>query len=409
VQRSGQSGEGGKAGARPLAGVTVLDLTQFAAGPYCTMLLADAGARVIKVEPPGGEPYRREGTPLGQASDGSRVASYILRFSRDKESVTLDLKTPDGVAALRALAKSVDVLVQNFKPGTVERLGIDYRTLQAMNPRLVYASVSGFGQRDFLPSPYVDAPAFAVVSEAMGGVMDRLGDDTCAPHWSGVSLGDLFPGGLAVAGILMALVQRERDGIGQHVDISLADAMTSLNEKAILRYLVTGSTPPRGVDEDESAIVLRATGGWVLVVMDGDEDVRRVCARIGASRLPGELPPVGTDGRHRFLVDVVGRAVQDWVGQRDVDAVCRSLRSHCGFVTKVFTARDAVESEHTRARDMLIDVDYGPYGRHLVVNSPIKFSGHSPRRPPRVHLVGEDTGAVLGALALDGVDRPDHG
>jgi crotonobetainyl-CoA:carnitine CoA-transferase CaiB-like acyl-CoA transferase len=379
-------------------------LTQFAAGPYSTMLLADAGARVIKIEPPAGEPYRHEGISLGQAPDGSAVGSYIVRFSRDKQSVALDLKTPGGVAALRALVKSADVLVQNFKHGTAERLGIGYPTLHEVNPRLIYASVTGFGQPDFLPSPYGGAPAFAVVSEAMGGVMDRLGDETCAPHWSGVSLGDLFPASLAVAGILMALIQRERTGVGQLVDIALADAMTSLNEKAISTYTVTGAAPPRGVDDDESFIVVRAAGGWVLVVMDGDADVTQICDLVGSPHLADGLPPLGSTGRHRFITDVVGHTVQAWVGQRDVEAVCNLLRDHCAFVTKVFTARDVTASEHTRAREMLIEVDYGPYGVHTVVNSPIKFSADPPRLRPRVHLTGEDTDAVLEELALDEAD-----
>jgi formyl-CoA transferase len=406
VQTSGRQGQAddGDSGARPLAGVIVLDLTQFAAGPYTTMLLADAGARVIKIEPPAGEPYRHEGISLGRAPDGSAVGSYIVRFSRDKQSVTLDLKTPGGIAALRALVKAADVLVQNFKPGTAERLGIDYSTLREVNPRLIYASVTGFGQPDFLPSPYASAPAFAVVSEAMGGVMDRLGDQTCAPHWSGVSLGDLFPGSLAVAGILMALIQRERSGVGQQVDIALADAMTSLNEKAISTYTVTGATPSRGIDDDESSVVVRAAGGWVLVVMDGDADVAEVCGLVGSPHLADGLPPPGSGGRRRFITDVVGHLVQAWVGQRGVEAVCDLLRGHCAFVTKVFTARDVAASEHTRAREMLLEVDYGRYGTHTVVNSPIKFSADPPRPRPRVHLVGEDTDAVLEELALDEAD-----
>lgn len=406
MQVSGPNGEAddGSRDTRPLAGVVVLDLTQFAAGPYSTMLLADAGARVIKIEPPAGEPYRHEGTPLARAPDGSAVGSYIVRFSRDKQSVTLDLKTPGGCLALHAMARSADVLVQNFKPGTVERLGIDYPTLHEVNPRLIYASVTGFGEPDFLPSPYANAPAFAVVSEAMGGVMDRLGDATCAPHWSGVSLGDLFPGGLAVAGILMALIQRERTGVGQHVDIALADGMTSLNEKAISAYTVTGATPARGIDDDESSIVVHAAGGWVLVVMNGDADVARICGLAGNPHVADGLPTRGSSGRHSFLAEVVAPVVQEWAGQRDVETVCDLLRDQCALVTKVFTTSDIVASEHTRAREMLIEVEYGPYGTHTVVNSPIKFSADPPRPRPRVHLAGEDTDAVLREFVLDEAD-----
>jgi len=168
----------------------VLDLSQFAAGPYCTMLLGDAGARIIKVEPPGrGEPYRHEGPDL-EGTDGSHTGGFFVRFNRNKESITLDLKSPRGIDIFKRIAKVADVVVQNYKPETVDRLGIGYSQLKDLNPGLVYASISGFGQPGVLESPYWRWPAFAVVAEAMGGVMDRIGDATCPPHWSGVSVGD---------------------------------------------------------------------------------------------------------------------------------------------------------------------------------------------------------------------------
>ena len=159
---------------RPLDDLLVLDLTQFVAGPYCTMLLADAGARVIKIEPPGvGEPYRRVGPALERGGTGT--GGYFLRMNRGKESLTLDLQDPRGRDVFLRLAARADVVVENFKTDSMDRLELGWERLHACNPALVYASISGFGHRDWFPGPFADWPAFAIVAEAMGGIMQRIG------------------------------------------------------------------------------------------------------------------------------------------------------------------------------------------------------------------------------------------
>src|SRR5262245_6254377 len=206
--------------ARALGDILVLDLSQFASGPYATQFLADAGARVIKVEPPGhGEAYRREGPPVPGAERGS----YFLRFNRNKEAIAVDLRQPAGQAAFDRLVAAADVLVENFKPDSMERLGYTWDRLRALNPRLVYATITGYGHADLLPSPQGSWPAFAIVAEAAGGMMDMIGDPQCRPHGSGVSAGDLVAGLHAALGILIALHQRSLTGRGQRVDVAMAD------------------------------------------------------------------------------------------------------------------------------------------------------------------------------------------
>jgi CoA:oxalate CoA-transferase len=384
---------------RPLDGVVVIDLTQFAAGPYCTMLLADAGARVIKIEPVDGEPYRHAGPAL-EASDGSKTGSYFLRFGRGKESVVLDLKSPKGLQTFTELVKSADVVVQNFRPETVTRLGIDYPSLRALNPRIIYTSISGFGQPDFLPSPYSDWPAFAIVAEAMGGIMDQIGDATCPPHSSGVSLGDLYAGGMAVNGTLMALLQRDRTGEGQHVDIAMVDCMMSLNERSLFRYALTGVSPWRGSPPSWAPFgAFKTSDGWIAIGVIGDSVWKKFCAAIEAPELLTD-ERLGT-GQQRGArgAELITPVIERWLDGRTAKEAAELLNERGVPAAAVFTAKDVVESDHTEARQMLTEVDYGPYGTHRVVASPIKLSGDAVPARARIHQLGEDTDAVLREFA----------
>jgi CoA:oxalate CoA-transferase len=383
---------------RALEGVTVVDLTQFAAGPYCTMLLADAGARVIKVEPPRGEPYRHEGPPICDSA-GTQTGSYILRFSRHKESVALDLKDADDRGVFFELVRRADVLVQNFKPDTTARLGLRYTDLQPLNDRLIYASVTGFGQADFLPSPHRQGSAFAVVSEAMGGVMDMLGDAGCPPHWSGVSLGDLFPGSLAVAGILIALLQRGRTGLGQQVDISMVDCMTSLNEKALLAYTTSGVESSRGLAHTAPCGPFRASDRWIAVAVAGEACWRQLCTVIDRADLLRDVRLAAEVDRAGPYRNVVTAAVDQWARKRTADDAVTTLTAHGIGAAIVATAQDTVRSPHAEARRMLLDVEYGGWGSHLVIDSPIKMSGSPPRPTATIPLLGEHTDRVRSELA----------
>src|SRR5215207_6726695 len=201
----------------PLAGLTVLDLTRVLSGPYCTMLLGDMGARIIKVEQPGkGDDTRAWGPPFIDSE-----SAYFLSINRNKESVTLDFKTEEGRDVLERLIARADVLVENFRPGTLARMGLDYGSLESAHPRLIYCSISGFGQ----DGPRWSQPGYDAVIQAEGGLMSVTGDADGPPFRVGVAIADLVAGLLATQGIALALFARERTGRGQHVDISMLDGV----------------------------------------------------------------------------------------------------------------------------------------------------------------------------------------
>src|SRR5207249_5346784 len=221
----------------PLEGLTVLDLTRVLAGPYCTMLLADMGARVIKIEQPGrGDDTRGWGPPFVEGE-----SAYFLSINRNKESVTLDFKRPEGRAILDRLIATSDVLVENFRPGTLAKLGLDYQTLAASHPRLVYASISGFGHT----GPRSGEAGYDAVMQGEGGLMSITGAADGPPFRLGVAIADIVSGMFAAQGITLALYARERTGRGQAVDIAMLDSVAALLTYQAAVYFATGAAPPR--------------------------------------------------------------------------------------------------------------------------------------------------------------------
>ena len=394
---------------RPLEGLVVLDLSQYAAGPYCTMLMADAGARVIKIEPPGrGDAYRGEGPEL-VGEDGSVTGGFFVRFNRSKESVTVNLKSPEGVEIIKRLAKRADILVENFKPDFLDKCGLGYSVLRDVNPELIYASITGFGHTDLLASPYWSWPAFAVVAEAMGGIMDRIGDASCPPHWSGVSLGDLYAGGVALSGILMAVIQRSNGGSGQHVDVAMTDSIISLNERAVYSFGVTGTVPPRG---DDPALApfgpFLATDGWLVIGVIGTPMWQRFATAIGRPDLALDPRLSSGQDRGRHMSSVIAPAIREWLRTCTRDEATAVLYKANVPAAPVETAADVFHSPHVIAREMLVDVTYPGYGTHKVVASPIKMSNdRSPHVGP-VPRLGEHSRDVLASLAGVGDDEFDE-
>jgi len=233
---------------RPLAGVRVIGLEQYIAGPYCTMLLADAGAEIIKIEKPGqGDP--RRAIPPFATMGGRKKAGGFMAYNRNKKSLALDLKTKGGREVLDRLVGVSDVVVENLRPGALESLGISYEKLKGLNPGLVYAAISGFGRMPGYRSEYADRPAFDIVAEAMGGVMDLIGFADRPPTSTLYGLPDVYSGMVGAFGIMQALFMRERTGQGQLVDVSLLDNMLALNERMVALYSVSGKAPERGKPE----------------------------------------------------------------------------------------------------------------------------------------------------------------
>ncbi|MBI2321642.1 MAG: CoA transferase [Chloroflexi bacterium] len=265
----------------PLRGIRVLDITQMIAGPYCAMMLADAGAEVIKIERPGVGDLTRQFGPFIER-DGRRVSAYFMRFARDKRSVTLNLGHPTGQELLRGLVRHADVLLENFQPGTMERFGLGWPALRELNPRLVYATISGFGHSDIYESPYWERMALDLVAQAYSGLMDLNGEPDGPPVVIPGAVGDVIPAMLTAYGVMLALWQRGATGQGQHVDVSMYDALTAVAERAVMVYGVTGEHMRRGERTLNAPYsVFRAKDGYIGIGALTQDQWRRLCAAMG--------------------------------------------------------------------------------------------------------------------------------
>src|SRR6187431_1736110 len=256
----------------PLHGLTVLDLTRVLSGPYCTMMLADMGARVIKIEQPGkGDDTRAWGPPFLEGE-----SAYFLSINRNKESVTLDFKHPEGRAVLERLIAKSDVVVENFRPGTLTRLGLDYQTLAARHPRLVYCSISGFGHS----GPRWKEPGYDAIMQAEGGLMSITGAADGPPYRLGVAIVDIVSGMFAAQGITTALFARERTGRGQAVDIAMLDSVAALLSYQAGIYFATGSAPVRMGNRHPTIVpyeTFRGSDGDFVIAVGNDDQWRRFC------------------------------------------------------------------------------------------------------------------------------------
>ncbi|HEU5265197.1 MAG TPA: CoA transferase, partial [Jatrophihabitans sp.] len=269
----------------PLAGLRVIDLTQVLSGPFCTMLLADLGADVIKIEPPDGDVARQWGP---HPPDASGYGGYFASVNRNKRSVCLDLKTAAGRDALLRLLADADVLVENFRVGVMDRLELSYELLHARFPRLVYAAIRGFGDPRTGASPYADWPAFDIVAQAMGGIMSVTGPDAAHPVKVGPGIGDVAPAMLAAFGILAAVRHAERTGEGQFVDVAMYDAVLALTERIVYQYSITGVSPvPQGNTHPLLCPygAVRTATGFIALAAPSDRHWRELAEIVGRPEL----------------------------------------------------------------------------------------------------------------------------
>jgi CoA:oxalate CoA-transferase len=265
--------------AGPLNGITVVDLTRVLAGPYCTMVLSDLGARVIKIEPPGGDDSRH----YGPSVDGE--SAYFASLNRGKESIALDLKTQANKVLFERLLARADVLVENFRPGTLERLGYGWEALHERFPQLIYAAVSGFGHS----GPYSRRPAYDLVAQAMGGIMSLTGHPGGPPARVGTSIGDITAGLFTVIGIHAALIERARSGLGMMVDVAMLDGQVAVLENALARYFATGQVPgPMGTRHPSITPfeAFATADGYIVVAARQRRTFRRLCRTVGERTWP---------------------------------------------------------------------------------------------------------------------------
>jgi len=376
---------------QPLHGVRVLDLSRVLAGPYCTMVLGDLGADVIKVEPPEGDETRAWGPPFAEGE-----SAYYLCVNRNKRGMVVDLKTDEGQAALRALARKCDVLVENFRPDTLARYGLDYETLRAQDPRLVYCSISGFGQTGSLR----DRPGYDFMIQAMGGLMSVTGEPDGEPMKVGVAVADLFAGQYAVIAILVALQARERSGEGQHIDIALFDAQLGWLANVASNYLISGNLPQRYGNAHPNIVPYQsfvAADGWFALAVGNDRQFARLCELIGKAEW-GSDERFATNAARVIYRDELIALLEPIFALLRVDEWLSALEAAdipCGPINTL----DKVFSEpQVSAREMLITMEHPTIGDLPLVGSPLKFS-QTPVEyrlpPPRL---GEHTDEILREL-----------
>lgn len=389
-----------------LNGIRVLDLSRMLSGPYCTMMLADHGAEVIKIEDRLGDTSRQNG-PFRDDDPTHDWAGYYVSLNRSKKSVQLDLKTSDGKAAFRALAATADVVVENFRPGVMERLGLSYESLAEANPRLVYAAIRGFGDPRSGESPYQDWPAYDVVAQAMGGLVALTGPDAGTPTKVGPGIGDVFAGSLMAFGILAALRQAEATGQGQFVDIAMYDAMVSLCERAIYQHDFDGTVPgPEGNFHPLLAPfgVFPARDGHVAIGIVDDAFWRMLASAMGKGAL-GTDPRYATRADRRAHADEVNAMVADWTAARTKAELATALGGLVPF-GPVNTVADIVADPHIAARGMIAEVPHPEPGRRnwRVAGNPLHFSKNPAPRPAAPARLGQHNDAAVRAEPEQAID-----
>ena len=385
-------------GPGPLDGLTIVDLTRVLSGPYCTMLLADMGARVIKVEQPGrGDDTRAWGPPFV-----GKESSYFLSINRNKESLTLDFKSPEGRRILNQLISKADVVVENFRPGAMARLGLDYATLAPRYPRLVFCSISGFGQ----DGPRRDQPGYDAVIQAEGGLMSVTGDADGRPYRVGVAVTDMVAGLLAAQGIILALFARERTGRGQQVDIGMLDGVISLLSYHASIYLTTGAESRRVGNRHVTIApydTFEALDGELFLAVGNDEQFQRFCAATGLQHLLADQRFATNPSRvtneaalKNLLVPVMrGRTRDEWIRELTrVGVPCGAVRS----------VPEALSDPQVTARRMIEAVEHAALGPMKVLGTPIKLSDTAASVRTAPPTLGQHTDAVLAELGMSKTD-----
>ena len=379
---------------RALAGLKVLELGQLIAGPFAAKTLADFGADVLKVEPPGsGDPLRR----WRMLKDGTSVWWQVQ--SRNKRSLALDLRTPDGQSIVRRLAAEADVLIENFRPGAMEAWGLAPDDLVAANPRLIVLRVSGYGQT----GPYRDRPGFGVVAEAMGGLRHLTGEPGRVPVRVGVSIGDTLAALHGVIGILLALEHRHASGRGQVVDVALYEAVFNCTESLLPEYSAFGAVrEPAGSALPGIAPTNAyrcADGGYALVAGNGDSIFRRLMALIGRDHL-GADPSLADNAGRAARAAELDEAIGAWTATRTVEEVLRRLEGASVPAGRIYTAADIAADAHYRARGMLDEITMDDGSTLTVPGIVPKLSATPGRHRRNAPALGQDSEQVLRELGL---------
>ena len=359
---------------RPLKGIRVIALEQYMAGPYCSMLLADAGAEVIKIERPGvGDP--RRSIPPFVENNGIKKAGGFMAYNRNKKSLVLNIRNDDGKNIYQDLVKNTDVVVENLRPGSVDKLGLGYHDLKNLNPRLIYAAISGFGRLEGYEGPDSKRPAFDIVAEAMSGIMHLVGFEDKPPSWTIYGMADIYTGLCTSFSIMQALFMRQRTGKGQFVDSAMLDNMLSLNERMAMLYSITGNEPHRGrLTHLYPRGAFKCKDGYLAMNVPDDMVWARLCTTMGRDDLINDERSNNGTARAsnaEFLAPII----EEWLSPKTRSEAETILNQNGVPVGSVYTAKDVFESEQVKSRKALVNIDDPDVGTYQFARGPVMLSG----------------------------------
>jgi crotonobetainyl-CoA:carnitine CoA-transferase CaiB-like acyl-CoA transferase len=379
----------------PLRGLRVLDLTRVLAGPTCTQMLGDLGAEVIKIERPGaGDDTRGFAPPM---MPGTTESAYFVGVNRNKRSVTLDIAAPEGRAVLARLLARCDILVENFKVGTLDKYGFGYAEVHAAHPRVIYCSITGFGQT----GPYAARPGYDSLIQAMGGVMSLTGEPDGLPQKVGVPVADLFAGLYGCIGILAALRHREATGIGQQVDIGMLDTHVAWLANQGMNFLATGEDPPRLGNQHPNIVpyqVFATADGHIVLSIGNDPTFTRFCEAEGLAHLLADVRFATNAARvgNRALVTetlapvLAARSTAEWIARLE------TLKIGCGPINRL---SQVFADPQVVARNAVVEMPHPTAGTVKVIANPVRLSETPAEYRHAPPALGADTDAVLRDLA----------
>lgn len=384
-----------------LKGVRVLGLEQQVAGPTCTMMLADQGADVIKIERPKGGDTAREMAPLLKNDKGEVQSGYFARFNRSKKSVTLDMQKPEGIAVLWDLIRNVDIVVDNLKPGLMEKLGFTWDKVKEANPALVYVAISGFGRSKKYEGPYSQRLAYDIIAQAMAGQMHTCGNDPeGAPTWLGFALGDSGTGVYAAYAAMLGYVNRLKTGKGEYMDVSMYDCMIALAERSHHIYNFTGKVVNRGPDT-----LIAPWGpfpckdGYVAIIVPTEAMWKKFLTAIGRLDLL-QNPDLQSGPGRAANMNIIRPIMHAWMHDKTKAEICDLLMAQglpCGPIQ---TAEEVAKCPHIAKRALRVEVPDPVVGKLTLIGNPIKMEDHDPHYAPLPGL-GADTDEVLASIGYD--------
>ncbi|MFC4437389.1 MULTISPECIES: succinyl-CoA:mesaconate CoA-transferase [Natrialbaceae] len=379
-----------------LSNLRVIDLTQVLAGPYCTMLLADMGADVVKIERPGGD-LIRSNPPFVEDAEEEAYGGYFQSVNRGKRSLELDFNDDEDREDFLSLVEGADVVVENYRSGTMEKYDLGYETLEERNPELIYSSIRGFGDPRTGETHRQGQPSFDLIAQALGGVMEITGQEDGPPTKVGPGIGDLFTATLNCIGILAAVNHREQTGKGQYVDTAMYDAMLSMTERAVYQHSYTGEPPSRRGNSHPTLFpydAFETRDGYAVVAAFGTNHWNEVCAAMDREDLAAEYPTAADRLEHR---DELREEIAAWAADLETEALVETLEGRVP-VAPVQNTADIFDDPHVQDREMLVPVEQpGSNETVEIAGSPIKMTETPPEPHGRAPLLDEHREELLGS------------